>query len=419
MKTHFLRASLIALSVLLPQLLSAQWSLVRFDEYNYFTNVAAATENTAIVAGIDGMGTGSFILRTNDGGLNWDSIPLNSSGTIYSLNEIHFTDVDNGFAGGLKNSYQALLKTNDNGTTWTEVTPDPAQIDPVTAISFIDPLNGYACDETNLYRTINGGVSWTNLIPGFGIEDIQFTDMNYGYACGTTVTEAVIKKTPDGGLTWNTVFTATFPFFTGSSMQKLDVISPDIVYCSGQYTNQLFHTSNGGLTWDTLTLSMIYGIQDFDFVSATEGHVLSNMGEIFGTVDGGLTWTLEYAVAGGAYGPSIFLVSISFAGNTGYVCGSNGLIKKYTDGTTALQPAEASNTVSFYPNPVSGAESFTISGLSIGDRIEIYNQAGQLTHQKSSLQAIENMQLNLSAGVYSIIVISDKSRTRQKLVILN
>jgi Secretion system C-terminal sorting domain len=164
---------------------------------------------------------------------------------------------------------------------------------------------------------------------------------------------------------------------------------------------------------------MIYGIQDFDFVSATEGHVLSNMGEIFGTVDGGLTWTLEYAVAGGAYGPSVFLVSISFSGNTGYVCGSSGLIKKYTEGTTGLQVAAAYPEVRFFPNPVSGTESYTIAGLSLGDRIEIYNQAGQSVFQKFNVQTIEKLQLNLSAGVYSVRVISDQHISLQKLMIVD
>jgi len=417
MKTNLLQFNLLVILVVLPMFLSAQWSPVRFDEHNFFTKITAPTPATAISIGIDGM-TGSFVLRTNDGGASWDSITISSS-AMYSLDELFFTDVNHGFAGGLKSSYQSMIITTDNGSTWTERTPDPASINPISAISFVNPQSGYASDETTLYRTQDAGLTWTSSTPGFLMRDIQFTDMDNGYACGTTAIDASISRTMDGGATWNTVFTTTFPFFTTSAMQKLDVINSDVVYSSGQYSNQLFRTIDGGITWDSLTLNLINGIQDFDFTDVNHGRVVSTMGEIYGTIDGGLTWNLEYAVATGAYGPSVFLVSVSFSGSTGYVCGSSGLIKKFTDNTVGLSPEPIADGISIYPNPSSGNDAVNIIGLSAGDNVEVYNVAGQLAFQKNNLQSVEVIQLNLPAGMYTLLITNESKSTVHKLVVMN
>lgn len=416
MKTMIHGSRLLTFFMLMPCFLSAQWNMVRFDEYNFFTKVETTTPSSAIVAGMDPAG-GSFIMRTNDGGTTWDSIPLNTASTTYTISELCFTDNDNGYAGGTNNAFQSILKTSDNGSTWSDVTPDPTSINQINAISFTDPLTGYATDETNLYKTTNGGNSWTTSVPGFGIKDINFIDANNGYACGEIFPNAVVMKTNDGGQTWSNVLSAFFQLFVNSSMQKLDVITSDVVYCSTLYTTNLYRTTDGGMNWDTITMSQIYGIQDYDFVNALEGHVLSTMGEIFGTQDGGQTWTLEYAVATGAYGPSVFLNSISFAGTIGYVCGSNGLIKKYTLGTTGLLQPNA-GIISWYPNPLSANQSLQITGINGTYRLRVFNNEGQVVYSADQLQN-NQLALNLAAGIYTMEVISEQSTFRDKIVIIN
>jgi len=145
---------------IIPQFLLAQWSLVRFDEHNFFTKVVTVTPGSTVIAGIDGVANGSFIMRSNDGGTTWDSIGLNNPVNTYSISEMHFTDVQNGYAGGLKNNSQCLLKTTDNGSTWTEATPDISMIEPLTALSFVNTLSGFVSDGTNLYKTFDGGISF-------------------------------------------------------------------------------------------------------------------------------------------------------------------------------------------------------------------------------------------------------------------
>src|SRR5688572_26177510 len=109
------------LMLLIPVSMFAQWNMVRFDEYNYFNRSFTINPASVIFTGHGPSFAGSFILRSNDGGATWDSIPLSSPTVSYQLDVLFFNDVNNGFAGGVKNNMQVLLKTQDNGSSWTEV----------------------------------------------------------------------------------------------------------------------------------------------------------------------------------------------------------------------------------------------------------------------------------------------------------
>ncbi len=404
-----------------PSLLMASWNPVRFDQFNYFTTNFTATPQTSFTSGMNQTGTGSFLLRTNDGGTTWDSINFIPSLTSVYVNKIFFTDVNNGFAGGSNNSFQSLLSTTDNGTTWNDITPDPTSTIHTTSISFIDPLQGYMSGLTVLYKTFDGGQTWTNIPITFEIASIHFTDMNNGFVCGTENNAAAVLKTTDGGQTWSNVLSVINPFMFVSAMQKVQIINSNVVYTSIQYSNQIFKTNDGGATWDTITLAQITSIQDYDFIDANEGHLVSTMGEIFRTTDGGTTWTLEYSVAGGVYGPSVYLNSLSFSGTTGYVCGSNGLIKKYTLEITGINESQPPTNVSLFPNPVISGDAIIIAGMDGEFTLELINNIGQVVffQQGSTYGETHQLQLanNIIEGIY-FINIRNKNKSVQKKIVV-
>jgi len=389
--------------IVIPQLITAQWNMVRFDEFNYFTKIETMSPDASVSFGILSQNPNSFMMRTNDGGVTWDSLDLIVSGNEYMISCVNFTDTQNGFAGGIRNGTQALIKTDDNGSSWFDVTPNPSIAFQITGISFVDPQNGFAADQTKVYHTSDGGISWVNFTPGMAIKDIGFPSVNVGYSCGRINQDAAVMKTINGGQTWSTVLTAVIPFFTSSSMQKIDVVSQDAVFVSGQYSSRIFKSLNGGATWDTLNVAAVFEIMDFDFITELQGHLVSGMGEIFRSEDGGLSWTLDYSVAGGVYGPSVFLTSIAFSGSTGYVCGSNGLIKKY-EASTGLYESAMMGNLSIYPNPVSTSELLNI-GEHEGDFVvQLFNASGKLVNQQLNNPEL-NIQ-NLSTGVYFVKVIT-------------
>lgn len=415
MKTKLIKEIIAVLAAIIPGIASAQWSMVRFDEFNYFTKIETTTPDAALSFGLLSQTSNSFIIRTNDGGTTWDSLDLNVSGNGYMIGCVNFTDIQNGYAGGISNGTQALVRTNDNGTTWTDVTPDPTIAYQINGISFIDPQNGFAADQIKVYRTNNAGATWNDFTPGMSIKDIGFASMDVGFVCGSMNPFAAVMKTVDGGQTWSNVLNATLPVFTSSSMQKIDVVNQDAVFVSGQYSNIIFKTLDGGVTWDTITVAAIYEIMDFDFTSETQGHLVSGMGEIYGTSDGGLTWTLEYSVASGAYGPSVFLTSISFAGTTGYVCGTNGLIKKY-ETSTGLTENTTLHNINIYPNPISKSEVLNLGKHEGEFVVELFDVAGKLVMQKFNSELFDVQ--NINAGIYSVKVTTTKYVQQGKVVVV-
>lgn len=320
----------IAFMLFLPFVLKAQWSPVRFDHFNMFEKVVAVDEDNVFFIGRDYMNYRNFFMKTNDGGTTWDSVGIYLITTYHELRTIFFVNTMVGFIGGSKENKQLLLKTLDGGDTWTEITPDTTLN--IMSIHFTDALNGYVTDGwDNLYFTSNGGANWVKSTITHNISDLYFLDNNTGFAAGGTAstTSAILSKTTDGGQNWTPLLTVANPLLFVSSFDKIDFVSPNEGFVFMGNTNQIYKTLDGGSSWDTITVVAVEYIADLDFTSANNGHLLSLAGELFATTDGGQTWTLEYATTWGAYGPSVYLYSIAFVNGTGYVGGSNGLVKKH------------------------------------------------------------------------------------------
>ena len=402
MKKRTIFSCLIAVFQFAPFWIQAQWHAVRFDSSNTFWKVFTVSSQTAFVSGVEPFGSETFLLRTNDGGGTWDSIALNTIADTFQVRSLFFIDTDHGFVGGTKNNHQVLLKTIDNGNTFTEITPDSLLINGIVSIHFTDAQNGFVTNRNNLYQTSNAGNSWTtNAFPGATIWDIKFYDSNNGYACGANG-EGIVLKTNDAGASWDTVFSWVHPFLFWSDIGKMDFINPDTGFSFLRNTNILFKTENGGISWDTIVVDSAVYIADFDFTSIDTGHVLSLEGKIFVTTDGGITWTMEYATAWGLYGPLVNLHSFSFFEQTGFVAGSNGLIKKYTANQSTFVYGDKTSLVRIYPNPFATEAILEITDLKLIENAELHilDLSGKKVHQQPLRSNKESLNLHLPAGLY-------------------
>jgi photosystem II stability/assembly factor-like uncharacterized protein len=145
-------------------------------------------------------GAGS-IIRTVDGGISWNLMYNNS--TIY-INSIDFTSDTTGYVSAFDytTSQGLILKTTNAGGSWSSMSNSFSG-----KIKFINPDTGFVFGGKNIYKTNNGGSSWTLKYlspPSFmEITDISFPVADTGYAVATNYGQpATLLITTDGGNTW-------------------------------------------------------------------------------------------------------------------------------------------------------------------------------------------------------------------------
>lgn len=137
-----------------------------------------------------------MLLKTVDGGVNWDEIPYPFGQNIYSiffLGPLHAWASTEG---------DGFYKSTDGGLSWSKVgTKQPEDV--FRAIFFIDPNNGWIVGRSGrLARTGDGGRTWQKMYlikDEFKMRDIFFTDSDHGFAVGE---RGAILYTGDGGETW-------------------------------------------------------------------------------------------------------------------------------------------------------------------------------------------------------------------------
>lgn len=119
------------------------------------------------------------------------------------------------------------------------------------------------------------------------IGGIQMVDENIGYAVGGQG----LYKTTDGGFSWSKTFYSVH--FSGGGYGDVEFISHDVGYFASVY---LYKTTDGGKTATELNINYV---ADIEFLNSNVGYVATNngffeQGEILRTVDGGDTWTIVY-----------------------------------------------------------------------------------------------------------------------------
>lgn len=120
---------------------------------------------------------------------------------------------------------------------------------------------------------------------------VFFINKDTGYAGGNGIVNPTLLKTTNGGITWSTI---SFP--SQYNLNKIYFTSKDTGYALTQNT-QLFKTTDGGTTWYYLRNIGYYGSinaaynGDIYFQNSSIGFVRSYWDAyIFRTLNGGLTW---------------------------------------------------------------------------------------------------------------------------------
>jgi photosystem II stability/assembly factor-like uncharacterized protein len=354
------------------------------------------------------VGDSGTIVRSIDGGINWDLIMGNDT---VNFKKVKFFDVQNGIAIG-----SDIYMTNDAGLSWSK-TPHGNEY-----YYDIEILNQTTCiisgGPVALIKSSNTGMSFIDLVVPqnghFGL--LSFVNENIGYACnkgggGSSPT----LKTTNGGINWTMIQSGGN---VNSVMEAMSFVSEAIGFKGGWYNASLQKTSDSAINWSNINYedSLTYGeIYDFHIKQSQPNsyYACGWYGQIFKSTDGGSNWIeLNSGLSN-----TTTLYGIFFINDTiGWAVGQNGTIIRTSNGgeTVGLFDIEENLKLSLFPNPtrdlvhIAKQEAFEIR------EIRLYDLNGQELMSENNKETI-NLR-PFPDGIYIIEIKTDKGISRRKIV---
>ncbi|MHA3703371.1 oxidoreductase [Jatrophihabitans sp. YIM 134969] len=199
------------------------WELRDTGTTNHFRGLAPVSGEVAWISGYDGQ-----VLRTLDGGATWKDVsPANRGASALQFRDIEATDANH-----------AVIMAAGSGT------------------------------DSRLYVTEDGGQHWTlayrNTAPAAFFDCMSFSDALHGLVMSDPVNGKFrILSTKDGGHSWRVNPSAGMPpALTGeagfaASGQCLTTSGDDAWFGSGGVSGaRIFHSTDGGRTWEVRTSSL-------------------------------------------------------------------------------------------------------------------------------------------------------------------
>ncbi|MGB5928831.1 MAG: YCF48-related protein [Cyclobacteriaceae bacterium] len=271
--------------------------------------------------------TSSEILKTSDGGKNWNKQNDIISGFRLAFgNHIGYIVGDNG----------VVYKSTHGGEKWNVLnTPFNDDLNSVSVISH-DTIRITSVDK--VFLSDDGGKSWTakrvdldannEYYYDIDIIDAAFTSGNTGHV---VCNEGKIYKTTDGGSTWKITENTSS---TQSDFIRVYFLNEKTGFASRE-SSLVLRTMDGGETWQRHS-EFIDTALDFYFVDEQNGFIAGRKGTAFKTTDGGDTWQL---ISTGRRAVGTSLLTVFFLDeNEGFTAGQGGRIFKTTDGGDTWLP---------------------------------------------------------------------------------
>lgn len=258
-------------------------------------------------------GSGSTVLRTEDGGASWQKLTVTSD--PLDFRDIDAIDENTAYVLSIGNGDASrIYKTTDAGKTWLLQFRNYDDKRFFDAMSFWDATHGVVIGDSidgrfDIWLTMNGGATWDQLLPtnappalknegAFAASgtNIAVYGKRYAWIGLGSAPRARVLYTRDGGLHWKVSDT---PIKSGQSSGIFSIAFRDArhgVVVGGDYQKEkvaednLAITSDGGVTW-----KLLKGLSGFRsvvaYVPGTKSLVaLGPAGGDYST-DDGHTWT--------------------------------------------------------------------------------------------------------------------------------
>lgn len=389
----------------------AQWEYSHYDVYPDQMFDCACVDSSTFWA----VGSFGYVIKSTDSGRTWSQFSY--AHLTDALYEVSFPDLKHGFAASQYGV--TVIATSDSGNTW-QIACQNLLVNRISGLKFVDSLNGYISGANTIYRTTDGGFSWTapdSFILGFSTIDLFIVNKDTAWACGHTGNDPympLIIKTTDGGHLWNII--TAFGDTLDGHVRSIAFLDGSYGWATVQpthsYDNYLYKTIDSGQSWsliwiahegnDSAILKKIFALDSLHL------KIISDVGNIRSSSDGGYTWNVEFrGYTGLMQAISMYdsthglVVGGPISDNTPLLLYYNSNLNEVDNRTIAPQTFEVSET---YPNPFNSSCTWKIK--EVPDEIIIYDVTGALIKKIAPLSNLiswdgkNNSGQDASSGIY-------------------
>jgi hypothetical protein len=301
------------------------WTSIGPRVPTYSVAVAPSNPNAVYVGGAGN------VLKSNDGGTTWQSVPLGGDATTaLAIDRTNSNIVYAGiaFTSYCHHSFRRLFKSINGGASWSDSSPPINGCDNINALVlqpsnpntvYVANFDDFGDSWTPLIKSVDAGATWDALygtpFAALAIDPLHpntiyggtFDFTYFGYD-GFDFRNGVLKSN-DGGMTWNTTN------LTGAGVEALvvDPVNSNTLYAvtRGFYSDPrgfrgVFKSIDGGVNWSSINngLTHLFGTNPNVRwpTTLTRASLVVHPGVtttlyagfpgsgIFKSIDGGATW---------------------------------------------------------------------------------------------------------------------------------
>ncbi len=335
-----------------------------------------------------------------------------------ALARISFQDENDGW-GLAVNDTGYVLRTVDGGRTWLNASPPGmGAIGLSASLAVLNTNTAWLLEPGTdffagtLYRTSDGGITWSSNPVPFGEALMQFQDGSSGRAMAergaAAGSEAVeLFQTSDGGATWVSVFHDD-PTQSGYSdslplagiKNGMTFLNASTGWVTGSIPRNgevyLYVTHDGGASWSQQGLPLPTGYDTYQylpqapvffgkdgFLPLTIYRPDTNDFILYTTHDGGTTWTGDPTNANGVIRPGLpafadALHGWCWDGGTNLYSTSDGA-RSWVVSKSSLDLSGNLFELKFVPGPAGLFTGWALSGLDSAGRSQLYRTTDGLT----------------------------------------
>jgi photosystem II stability/assembly factor-like uncharacterized protein len=305
--------SILVFLIFFSSFVDAQWNQI-FNSNNSLYGIDFISPSTGWVVGDLGV-----ILKTTDGGQNWNTQPIGSQTLLVAVD---FIDSMNGWIVG---EFGTILKTTNSGINWVQQTASTTEM--LRDVNFVDTNLGWIIGSNGtILKTTNGGTDWISQssLVAYDFMAVSFLDKNNGIAVGDwnngSNLEGIIYITSNSGNSW-TANTLGLP----SMLRDVCFTDSNNAFVIG---DRILHTSDGGISWNNQIYNNNYNLSGISFIDSINGWIVGSGALVLNSLNGGTNWRTQNSGI-----PFQDLVNVKFLDiMNGYAISYSGEIYKTTNG---------------------------------------------------------------------------------------